>query len=146
MALDRARLLDAFDRIGAAAIAHGSRLDLAVYGGSALLLASNFRFATEDVDVADVSRDTPSWLQPVIDALAAENEWAVDWLNDAVSVHLSPLASNTADHAELGSFPRGAGPYGLVISVPSAKYLLALKLKAMRVLDPARGEHEASDV
>ena len=41
----------AFDEIGRAAVAAGTRLQIAVYGGSALMLASNFRFATEDVDV-----------------------------------------------------------------------------------------------
>jgi hypothetical protein len=32
------------DEVGAAAIAAGTRLDIAVYGGSALMLAGNFRF------------------------------------------------------------------------------------------------------
>ena len=43
---------DAFDEIGRAAAAVDTRLDIAVYGGSALMLASNFRFATEDVDMS----------------------------------------------------------------------------------------------
>ncbi|UZE49438.1 hypothetical protein [Rhodopseudomonas sp. P2A-2r] len=46
---DRDALLDSFDQIGRAAVAAGTRLQIAVYGGSALMLASNFRFATEDV-------------------------------------------------------------------------------------------------
>ncbi len=50
----RDALLDAFDRIGRAAAAHGVMLDLCVDGGSVQMLASNFRFASEDVDV-DVS-------------------------------------------------------------------------------------------
>jgi hypothetical protein len=33
-----------------------------------------------------------------------------------------------------------------VVSVPSAEYLLALKLKAARVLDPLRGETERLDI
>ena len=51
-AFDRDALLDAFDRIGRAAVGAGTKLQIAVYGGSALMLASNFRFATEDVDVS----------------------------------------------------------------------------------------------
>jgi hypothetical protein len=46
-AFDRDALLDAFDRIGRAAAQAGTKLQIAVYGGSALMLASNFRFATE---------------------------------------------------------------------------------------------------
>ena len=53
-ALDREKLLQAFDEIGRAAVAAGTRLQIAVYGGSALMLASNFRFATEDVDIAEL--------------------------------------------------------------------------------------------
>jgi hypothetical protein len=44
-AFDRDALLDAFDRIGRAAAQAGTKLQIAV--GSALMLASNFRFATE---------------------------------------------------------------------------------------------------
>jgi hypothetical protein len=47
-AFDRDALLDAFDRIGRAAVVAGTKLQIAVYRGSALMLASNFRFATED--------------------------------------------------------------------------------------------------
>ena len=54
-ALDREKLLEAFDEIGRAAVAAGTRMQIAVYGGSALMLASNFRFATEDVDVSRAS-------------------------------------------------------------------------------------------
>ena len=43
-AFDRDQLLDAFDEIGEAAVAADTRLDIAVFGGSALMLASNFRF------------------------------------------------------------------------------------------------------
>ena len=42
IAFDRDALLDAFDRIGRAAAQAGTKLQIAVYGGSALMLASNF--------------------------------------------------------------------------------------------------------
>jgi hypothetical protein len=45
-AFDRDALLDAFDKIGRAAAQAGTKLQIAVYGGSALMLASNFMFAT----------------------------------------------------------------------------------------------------
>ena len=63
-----------------------------------------------------------------------------------MAFHLSPLADSAADHLEFGSFPRDGEPAGLVISVPSADYLLALKLKAFRILDPLRGETERLDI
>jgi hypothetical protein len=145
-ALDRDALLDAFDRIGHAAAQADTRLQIAVYGGSALMLASNFRFATEDVDVSKLDHPLPDWLATVVHEIAEKNHWQEDWLNNGVAFHLSPLADSAADHLEFGSFPRDGTPVGLVVSVPSAEYLLALKLKAFRIMDPVRGETERLDI
>jgi hypothetical protein len=145
-ALDRDKLLDAFDEIGRAAVAAGTRLEIAVYGGSALMLASNFRYATEDVDVSTVQPPWPDWLRDTINSIAARNGWAEDWLNDGVVFHLSALADRAADHLEFGTFPRSSEPPGLIVSVPTAPYMLALKLKAIRVNDPLRGEQERLDI
>jgi hypothetical protein len=145
-AFDRDALLDAFDQIGRAAAQAGTKLQIAVYGGSALMLASNFRFATEDVDVSELDRPLPGWLAVVVDEIAERNHWQKDWFNDGVAFHLSPLADSAADHLEFGTFPRDATSPGLAVSVPSADYLLALKLKAVRVLDPVRGETERLDI
>jgi hypothetical protein len=145
-AFDRDALLGAFDQIGRAAAVAGTKLQIAVYGGSALMLASNFRFATEDVDVSALEHPLPGWLAAVVDRLARENGWQDDWFNDGVAFHLSSLADRGRDHLEFGTFPRDATTPGLVVSVPSADYLLALKLKAARVTDPVRGETERLDI
>jgi hypothetical protein len=139
-------LLDAFDRIGRAAVRAETKLQIAVYGGSALMLASNFRFATEDIDVSQLERSLPNWLEAVVHEIAEQNHWQEDWFNDAVAFHLSPLADHAADHLEFGTFPRDGTPPGLVVSVPSAEYLRALKLKSARVLDPLRGKTERLDI
>ena len=144
--LNRKTLLGAFDRLGVAAIQNNESLEFLVYGGSALLIASNFRASTEDVDVHDVTTHRPQWLHAELQSIAETNKWDHDWLNDAVNIHLSPAASQKADHVPFGSFPRGPGPYGLNVLVPTAEYMLALKLKAMRVLDPIKGRQEASDI
>jgi len=146
VAFSRDALLDAFDRIGRAAAEAGTKLQIAVYGGSALMLASNFRFATEDVDVSELPRPLPDWLAKVVQKIAKEQHWHDDWFNDAVVFHLSSLADRATDHLEFGTFPRDATPPGLVVSVPTAEYLLALKLKAFRIMDPLRGEAERLDI
>ena len=139
-------MLQAFDEIGRAAVAAGTRLQIAVYGGSALMLASNFRFATEDVDVSRLEQPWPEWLRAIIEKLAQKNGWAEDWFNDGVVFHLSALADPVDDHLEFSTFPRGSEPPGLMVYLPSAAYLLALKLKAIRVNDPVRGEQERLDI
>lgn len=138
-ALDRDKLLAAFDEIGRAAIAANKRLSIAVFGGSALMLASNFRFATEDVDIAEIEKPWPAWLTEVVEQLARQNNWSAAWLNEAVSFHLSPLAQADRDVTVFGSFPRRAEKVGLTVLIPTARYLLALKLKALRVADFAKG-------
>src|ERR1700686_2999300 len=145
-AFGRDAFLDAFDQIGHAAVLAGTKLQIAVYRGSALLLASNFRFATEDVDVSRLEQPLPDWLAAVVTEIAEENQWQEDWFNDGVALHLSALADRAADHLEFATFPRDGSTPGLVVSVPSAEYLLALKLKAVRVTDPVRGEAERLDI
>jgi len=110
------------------------------------MLASNFRFATEDVDVSELEHPLPGWLAAVVDKIAKQNGWSGDWFNDGVAFHLSSLPDRALDHLEFGTFPRDDTPPGLVVSVPSAEYLLALKLKAVRVTDPVRGETERLDI
>jgi len=146
VAFGRDALLDAFDQIGLAAASAGTRLQIAVYGGSALMLASNFRFATEDVDVSELEKPLPGWLATVLRDIAIQNGWPDDWFNDGVIFHLSSLADRAADHLEFGTFPRDGTRPGLVVTVPTAEYLLALKLKALRVMDPVRGETERLDI
>ncbi len=146
VAFDRDALLDAFDRIGRAAVEAGTKLQIAVYGGSALMLASNFRFATEDVDVSELPRPLPDWLSRTVQQIAKEQGWQDDWFNDAVVFHLSSLAGHAEDHLEFGTFPRDSTPPGLMVSVPTAEYMLALKLKAFRIMDPSRGEIERLDI
>ena len=145
-ALDREKLLGAFDEVGRAAVAAGTTLQIAVYGGSALMIASNFRFSTEDADVSPLENPWPDWLRRVVERITAANGWAEDWFNDGVAFHLSPLADRAIDHLEFGSFPRDGTPPGLIVYVPSAHYLLALKLKAIRVNDALRGEQERLDI
>ena len=108
------------------------------------MLAGNFRFSTEVVDIAEIDV-RPAWLDAVVAEIAAQNGWSADWLNEAVAFHLSPLADAAADHLEYGTYPRG-GPIGLQVVVPSAEYMLALQLKAMRTLDAAKGAKETDDI
>jgi hypothetical protein len=143
---DRDELIAAFDRIGEAAVAHGRSLEFVVYGGSALMLVSNFRLASEDVDISELEYPWPDWLVAVIAEIAAANGWSPDWLNDAVSFHLSATSTREADHLLVGSFPSASEVGGLKVYVPAPEYMLALKLKAARIFDPAKGPQEAADI
>lgn len=139
--IDRKALLDAFDRLGQAAVENGAMIDIVVYRGSALMFASNFRFATGDVDIAPLGELKPDWFDEAVAVIAGDLGFKEEenWLNDAVAFHLSRLATRQDDHWEYGTFPRTGEKAGMRVYVPTAEYMLALKLKAMRVLDPVKG-------
>jgi hypothetical protein len=145
-AFDRDQLLAALGEIGVAAVVAGTRLDIAVFGGAALMLASNFRFSTEDVDISEIGRPWPDWLSGVVATIAQRNGWSDHWLNDAVSTFLSPVARPDRDLVFLGTFPRATEHAGLRVFVPSARYMLALKLKALRVSKYDKGRADLADV
>jgi hypothetical protein len=143
---DRDQLLAALNEIAEAAVQAHTRLDIAVYGGSALMLASNFRFTTEDVDIAEIGESWPDWLSNVVARIAMRNGWEEHWLNDAVTSFLSPLARAERDLVIWGTFPRQADKTGLTVFVPTARYMLALKLRALRVAKFEKGTKDLADV
>ncbi|MDX2259286.1 MAG: hypothetical protein NW205_10275 [Hyphomicrobiaceae bacterium] len=133
----------AFTDLGVRAFAMGKTVEVAVYGGSALMLASNFRVASKDVDaVADTDQ---SLVDQLAREIAVERGWPSDWLNDGVRTYLSPHVDDLAQHHVLfGTYPDEQSP-GLRVFVPTAAYLLAMKLMAMRI-DPAGGHSDLSDI
>ena len=126
-------LQDVLNELATLARAEGKVIDVAIYGGAALMLVSNFRINTRDVDaVADDDG------QRVIERLAAQiahrRSWPTDWLNDDVFPHLSDKIEGTAEHHHLfRSYPCEQEP-GLRVFVPSVEYILAMKLMAMRIV------------
>ncbi|WP_315921838.1 hypothetical protein [Mesorhizobium sp. SP-1A] len=146
--IDRKALLDAFDRLGKAAAENGTIIEILVYGGSALMFASNFRYSTGDVDIASLGDSKPEWFDAAVAEIAKDMGFQEEenWLNDAVDFHLSRLATKDDDHWLYSTFPRIGESEGIRVFVPTAEYMLALKLKAMRVLDPSKGEQEKRDI
>ncbi len=87
--------------------------------------------------------------QGFVDRLAAEvaarRGWPRDWLNDGVRVYLSPGVEGVARHHELfRAYPSEQEP-GLRVFVPSAEYVLAMKLMAMRI-DPGGEKLDTTDI
>jgi len=70
-------LLDALTELGHTARAAGKVIDIAIYGGSCLMLVSNFRVSTDDVD-AVIEGDQRS-LKEAAAALAKRRNWPADW-------------------------------------------------------------------
>jgi hypothetical protein len=130
MALTKEDLAHAFHDLGRLAFAEGKVIDLVVYGGSALMLVSNFRESSWDIDA--VARSEQDFVDRAAKIIAAQRGWSRDWLNDGVRTYLSPLADEDASHELFATYPNESSP-GLRVYVPTPQYMLAMKLMALRI-------------
>jgi hypothetical protein len=130
MEFDRKALLDAFMEFGRKSWDGGTTIEIAVYGGSALMLIFDWRLATKDVDCVFTSgRATARRLAAEI---AEARGWPPDWLNDGVKGFLSSRDSEEGVKVICGEFP-SPEEIGLRVFVPTKEYLFAMKCRAMRV-------------
>lgn len=121
-ALSKQRLTKALRRLSELATAEGLVLEVALYGGAVFTLVYGSREATKDVDAIIRPAEAGARLVRVV---ATEQNLPEDWLNGEVGQFLSP-------HDERRTFPDKQFEPGLAITIPTASYLLALKLRAAR--------------
>jgi hypothetical protein len=131
--LDKATIETAFDEIGRRAVSEGVVLDMAVCGGSCLILASNIRLASEDVDAvylnnADIARS-------IVRKVTIANQLGEDWLNQAAKQFLFPRFNPEPNLIEFNNYPRNEAIKGLRIFTPTPEYMLAMKILANRSSD-----------
>lgn len=138
--LDKKRLKQAFERLGADLALRGLMIELAVYGGSALVLQFEWRRSTEDVDAVVRPGYDERLLVPSVAAVAAEMDLPDDWLNNAVGM-FTPLEESETLFEIAGDYPEDRA--GLRVLVARPRYLLAMKLKALGNL--GRGEKDIAD-
>lgn len=97
-------------------------IEIALYGGAVFTLVYGSREATRDVDAIIKPADIGERLVKVV---AKEQGLPDDWLNGNVQQFLSPFDQRRP-------FPSKEFEPGLNITIPTAAYLLALKLNACR--------------
>lgn len=121
-ALSRDRITRALRRLGELAHAEGVTLEVSLYGGAVFTLVYGSRAATKDVDAVVRQGRLARRLAAQV---ATEQDLPEDWLNDQVKQFLAAQEAKR----QLATADFGAG---LRVSVPTAAYLLALKLRACR--------------
>jgi hypothetical protein len=121
---------EAFHELGSRARAAGKIVEIAVYGGSALVLTLPGRPATKDVDA--VFQQDAGWLRQAVADLAEENGWPPNWLNDGVKGWLSARDADPEAKRLFKTYPSEDEP-GLRVFVASPTYLFAMKCLAMRI-------------
>ncbi len=136
---DRLSLQRALSELGERAHAEGKTIEIAIYGGAALMLTYDWRTATRDVDaVFETDRET---IRRLTAAMAEEHGWDRDWLNDGVKGFLSSADTDPEAKRLFGTYPSENRP-GLRVMVPNPRYLFAMKCRAMRI----GGVEESRDV
>jgi hypothetical protein len=121
-ALSRARIIQALNRLGELASDQNVILEVSLYGGAVFTLVYGSRDATKDVDAVVRQSEIARILAIKV---ARELGLPDDWLNDHVKQFLAEKeAKRQLTEADFGE--------GIRISVPTAAYLLAMKLRACR--------------
>lgn len=120
--IDKARLTQALRRLGELAVSEGVELELSLYGGAVFTLVYGSRDSTKDIDALIRPSEIGRRLSVQV---AREQDLPEDWINADVAQFLSESEATRTLPAK--TFGRG-----LVVTVPTAAYLLALKLRACR--------------
>lgn len=120
--LSRNRITQALRRLGELAHEQKVTLEISLYGGAVFTLVYGSRDTTRDVDAVFRQSDIGQTLAAKV---AAELGLPGDWLNDDVKQFLAEKeAKRSTPETDFGE--------GIRIVVPTAAYLLAMKLRACR--------------
>lgn len=118
----------ALEGLGRRASAEGKTIEIAIYGGSALMLTYPWRVATRDV-VAVFEADRAT-VRRLTGDIADEKGWDRNWLNDGVKGFLS--AADSRSRLLFRTYPSEQEP-GLRVMLACPRYLFAMKCRAMRL-------------
>ena len=127
--LDRGSIQQAFEELGERLRRRRLIGEIAVYGGTAMVLRFQIDRVTQDVDAVIEREHGP--VQQEVREIGKEHGWGESWLNENVSVYLSKAAKDD-DLTLFRSYPRH-GAIGLRVLIASPRYMLAMKLAALRV-------------
>lgn len=121
----------AFDAMGRIAAQRGLVVDIAIYGGSCLVLASDIRNASVDVDAVFLTERGA--VRDIADAVARQMGLPLDWINEAVRQVAPPRGNPEPNLLPFRDYPRsGQTAVGLRVHLPAPAYLLAMKVLANR--------------
>lgn len=121
--MNRDEVIFALSRLGQFASDEGIALEVSIYGGAAFLLAFDSREATRDIDAILRPKEEGERL---VATVARELGIPDDWLNSNVEQFVSPKKEAKRRLAAIED------ETGLIVHVPSSKYLLAMKALACR--------------
>lgn len=123
--IGRQDVLSIFEEMGKACREEGAYYEIAIYGGSALMLSFDYREATFDIDFVPVSGAADK-ISDIANRAAMSLGFPQDLLRDDVSI----FVSDAARYEVYGEFPKGEGNLRVFTATP--EYIFSMKLLAMR--------------
>jgi hypothetical protein len=123
LSLNREQIIGLLTEVGQELDARGVKAQMFIVGGAAIALAYNVRRATADVD--GVFEPKAVIYEAARRVASRHGRLPDDWLNDSVK---GLLPAGADQHAKvILDLP------GITVTVPSPRYLLALKVQAARI-------------
>ncbi|MDF0498254.1 hypothetical protein [Bradyrhizobium yuanmingense] len=143
--LTRKIIEKAFDEVGRLAAERGIVVEIAVYGGSCLILASDIRDASGDVDAVFLVEGRA--VREIADQVAVRLGLPKDWINEGVKRMAPPPGDPQPNLILQGEYPRIPNSIvGLRVHLPTPAYMLAMKILANRlVADTEKMESDLKD-
>ena len=120
-------------------------VDVGVYGGSALVLTSNFRESTGDVDAKAIHFEDEKILATAAREVCQRRQWPEDWFNDGVKAFISPKVDYYEGLDYAASYP-SEDKAGLRTFVPNPIYLLSMKLLSSRIPEDIEEKTDLPDI
>jgi hypothetical protein len=116
--------------MGRIAAEDGKCIEIIIYGGSCIMLASDIRESTKDIDA--IFKTDSDYCYDVADVVGRQMQLSRDWLNQGVSGTILRTA-NQPSTSLLHDYPvsdpgEQLGQIGLRAFVPNPEYILALKI------------------
>lgn len=127
-AVTYARMDRLFHEMGQICEARGLHLEIAVYGGSALMIDFSYRVASHDIDFHPV-RGGADRVKKIAQE-AAHRLGLEDFMHEAMRDDVSIFVSEHAEHLPHGDYGGDRGTFRVLKASP--RYLLAMKVMAMR--------------
>jgi hypothetical protein len=126
--LDRQMLEKAFEMLAKHLADKKVLGEIAVYGGTAVMLQLEYRERTADVDCVVV--EGHGAVMDAVREVGRELKIGPSWLNENVSVYTS-TQETSQDLLPYGSYPKAGRPW-LNVTLAKPEYLLAMKIEALR--------------
>jgi hypothetical protein len=127
--LDRAKIEAAFRIMGQYLLDRKTLGEIAIYGGSAILLQFDWRKTSVDVDARVTSERNHGIIVDAAHEAAKQLHLPRSWLNESVAAY-TKRGEVDADRVVIGLYP-SPERFGLRVTAAKPGYILAMKLKAL---------------